>query len=136
MARGGASLAILVMPIVSLMGQAAMAISGLALLVVAIAKVAENSVDYSIQNTARNALFLVTDAETKYKVKVLLDSVLVRLGDVLAGALVAIGSTVLGLGALGFVGVGAGVTLVWGAIALALSREHRSRAATFDPSKS
>ena len=58
------------------------------LAVVAMAKVAENSVDYSMQTTVRQTLFLPTDRESKYKGKATLDTVCVRLGDMAAGALV------------------------------------------------
>src|SRR5437870_6745845 len=52
-----------------------------------IAKIAENSTDYSIQNTARHALFLNTNRESKYKAKTAIDSLFWRAGDGLAALL-------------------------------------------------
>ena len=54
--------------------------------VIRIAKILENSADYSIQNTARHALFLPTSREAKYKAKQAIDSFFVRLGDMLQAA--------------------------------------------------
>ncbi len=128
MQRGGAGAAVLVLPLVALLGQIGMLASGAALAFVAIGKVAENSVDYSIQSTGRNALFLVTPSETKYKVKVLIDSIIVRMGDVLAGGLVVVAAGALGYPPLFFIGVSAVLTVGWLAVAVAVWREHDRRA--------
>ncbi|HEX9661986.1 MAG TPA: Npt1/Npt2 family nucleotide transporter [Candidatus Binatia bacterium] len=52
------------------------------------AKVLENSTNYSLQNTARQALFLPTTREEKYKAKAAIDTFFVRIGDLLSTALV------------------------------------------------
>ena len=51
-------------------------------------KVVENSTDYSLQNTVRQALFLPTTREEKYKAKAAIDTFFVRIGDVLSAGLV------------------------------------------------
>jgi len=56
------------------------------------AKISENSTDYSIQNTARHALFLRTDRESKYKAKTAIDSFFWRAGDALSALLVFLGT--------------------------------------------
>jgi AAA family ATP:ADP antiporter len=48
------------------------------------AKVVENSTDYSLQNTARQALFLPTSRDAKYKAKAAIDTFFVRMGDLLS----------------------------------------------------
>jgi AAA family ATP:ADP antiporter len=53
-----------------------------------LAKVLENSTDYSLQNTARQALFLPTSREAKYKAKAAIDTFFVRTGDLLSTGLV------------------------------------------------
>lgn len=53
-----------------------------------VAKILENSTDYSLQNTARQALFLPTSREEKYKAKAAIDTFFVRMGDVLSTVLV------------------------------------------------
>jgi len=57
-----------------------------------LAKIFENSTDYSLQNTARQALFLTTSREAKYKAKTAIDTFFVRMGDVLSAVVVFIGS--------------------------------------------
>lgn len=128
MKKGGAGAAILVLPVIALAGQIAVLISGVALMVLAAAKVSENALDYSLNGTARNALFLVVPREAKYSVKVLLDSVVVRLGDVIAGGVV-LGGSAIGLGSVSFVAVSIALISVWLAVAFFLRREHNRRAA-------
>jgi len=126
LAWGGAARAILVLPLVALVGQLGMAGAGAALAAVTVAKVAENATDYSVQNTARNALFLVASREAKYRVKVLVDSVAVRLGDAIAGGAVLLASTVA-LPTLAFVAGNLVVTAIWLVIAVRIGRAHDRR---------
>lgn len=48
-------------------------------------KTTENSLDYSLHNTLRQALFLPTSRESKYKAKAAIDTFFFRMGDVIAG---------------------------------------------------
>lgn len=129
MKRTGSAGAILVLPVVALLGQLGAFVSGVALMAMAVAKVSENAVDYSLNGTAKNALFLVVPREAKYKVKVLLDSVVVRFGDVIAGMIV-LGASTLELPTLGFLAVSSVVTVCWLGVAIALRRDHARRAAS------
>ena len=45
----------------------------------------ENSLDYSLHNTLRGALFLPTTRAVKYKAKAAIDTFFFRMGDVIAG---------------------------------------------------
>ena len=54
---------------------------------------AENSTDYSVQNTTRHALFLPTSRAAKFKVKALIDGFLVRMADVASSGVVFLGAT-------------------------------------------
>ena len=75
------------LPIIALSGYSMISfISGLTL--IRWVKVLENSTDYSLQNTARQALFLPTTREEKYKAKAAIDTFFVRIGDLLSTALV------------------------------------------------
>jgi ATP:ADP antiporter, AAA family len=56
------------------------------------AKIVENTVNYSLQNTVRHALFLPTTREAKYTAKAAIDTLFVRIGDVLSAAIVLAGS--------------------------------------------
>ena len=91
---------------------------------VRIAKVAENGTDYSIQNTARQALFLPTSREAKYKAKAAIDSFFWRAGDVLAATLVFIGVQ-FGFGVERYAAINVACTLIWLAIVMVITREHK-----------
>ena len=54
-----------------------------AIAIVRWAKTAENSTDYSVMNTARQLLWLPTSREEKFKAKQVIDSFVVRAGDVI-----------------------------------------------------
>jgi AAA family ATP:ADP antiporter len=86
-----------------------------------VAKVLENSVDYSIQNTARHALFLTTSREAKYKAKAAIDSFFWRAGDTLSGLLVFSG-TQLAMSLRLFSTINVVLVLVWLGIAIAICR--------------
>ena len=58
-------------------------------------KVADNSLDYSLGNTTKQALWLPTSREAKYKAKQAVDSFFVRVGDVLQAGIVFIGERLL-----------------------------------------
>ena len=58
-------------------------------------KVADNSIDYSLGNTTKQALWLPTSREAKYKAKQAVDSFFVRVGDVVQAGIVFTGERLL-----------------------------------------
>jgi ATP:ADP antiporter, AAA family len=116
-----------VLPLVALCGYGLMAFAPL-LSLIFVAKVAENSLDYSLNNTVRHSLFLVTDREAKYKAKTFIDTLVQRLGDVLAAACVWLGTT-LAVGSTAFALLNVGLVGVWLAVAFAIGRRFEGRAA-------
>jgi AAA family ATP:ADP antiporter len=84
-------------------------------------KALENAVDYSINNTARNILWLPTTKEMKYRAKQAVDTFFVRLGDVSSAGLVAL-AAVFGAGAQAFGALNAALGVVWLALAWAIVR--------------
>jgi len=54
-------------------------------------KIADNSLDYSLDNTNKQALWLATSREAKYKAKQAVDSFFMRIGDVASAGLVFVG---------------------------------------------
>lgn len=99
--RLGVGPALLVLPIVAGVGFGAMVLAPSLGLILAV-KVAENGIDYSLEKTAEQALYLVTSRSAKYRAKAIIDALVVRLGDVLAAGVVWIGSAI-GLGTTAFV---------------------------------
>lgn len=127
MTRYGVRAALFVMPVISFIGYGLVLVSPL-LSLIRIAKVAENAVDYSLQNTARQALYLVTSRPEKYVGKTLVDTFLVRAGDGLSALVVLVGSRV-GLPTQAFAAINVGLVAVWLVVLVALGREHARRAA-------
>jgi ATP:ADP antiporter, AAA family len=113
---------LLVLPLLSLTGYGVMAFAPL-LPLIFVAKVAENSLDYSLQNTVRYALFLVTTREAKYTAKTFIDTFVVRFGDVLAAACVWVGS-VLAVGTRSFALFNVLLVLGWLVVAVAIGRRY------------
>jgi ATP:ADP antiporter, AAA family len=68
---------------------------GAVLVIIRWVKALENGTDYSLQNTVKAALFLVTPREEKYKAKAAIDTFFVRGGDTIAAAAVLIGTKAL-----------------------------------------
>ena len=95
-----------------------------------LAKIAENTTDYSVQNTARHALFLPTSREAKYKAKTAVDSFFWRTGDALSGLLVFTG-TQLALTVRAFALVNLVLVGVWLVLAVVIARSlKQGRSAT------
>jgi AAA family ATP:ADP antiporter len=92
--------------------------------VVRIAKMLENSTDYSIQNTARHALFLPTSREAKYKAKAAIDTFFWRAGDVLQAVVVFVG-TQLAFTVSHFALFNILLVMVWIGVVGLIYREHR-----------
>jgi AAA family ATP:ADP antiporter len=116
--------ALFVLPIVALGSYSTMLMLPV-LAAVRAAKIAENSVDYSIQNTARHALFLPTSREAKYNAKQAIDSFFWRLGDLLQAAIVFAG-VALGLGVQAYAVINLVLVGCWLLIAFALASAHRN----------
>ena len=88
--------ALLFLPLLALGGYALISF-GAVFLLVRWVKALENGTDYSLQNTTKAALFLVTQREEKYKAKAAIDTFFVRGGDTLSALAVLIGTQFLGL---------------------------------------
>ena len=121
---GGFGAIFLMLPSIALVSYTSMAIVPV-LWMVRIMKVAENSVDYSINNTARQVLWLPTTAEMKYKAKPVVDSLFVRLGDGFAALTVLLGVQVLHLSTQHFFYVTVVLVVGWLVAATVIVREHR-----------
>lgn len=115
--------ALFVLPSLALTSYSVMAVVPV-LGVVRIAKMFENSTDYSLQNTIRQALFLPTSRAEKYKAKAAIDTFFMRFGDVLQAGMVRLGAE-LSLSVTGFAWINVGLTAVWLWVASAVGREHR-----------
>lgn len=117
----GVRVALFVLPFVALAGYTGMAFVPL-LSFIRTAKLAENSIDYSLQNTTRNALYLPTSREAKYKAKQANDAFFMRFGDVLSAGLVFAGTRWLRFGSREFALVNVALIVVWLFLAFVIGR--------------
>lgn len=119
----GVGSALLFLPMLAVAGYGASAVSPL-LAVVAAVKVVENGTDYSLQNTIQQALFLRTSRDAKYKAKSAIDTLSVRLGDLVSTGIVVLGVQIH-LSTLGFALTNVVASLIWIWIAVQLRRQQR-----------
>lgn len=115
--------AVYVLPSIALVSYSVLAVAPI-LSVVRLAKTLENATDYSLQNTVKQALYLPTSREAKYKAKAAIDTFFMRFGDVIQAGIVKVGSE-LSLGVPAFAWLNVALTVVWLGIASRLSAEHR-----------
>ncbi len=126
MSRAGVRGALLVLPVVAFAEYGAfLAVPILAVLLVA--KVGESSLEYSLQNTARQALFLHASRLEKYIGKTAVDTFVVRAGDALTAVVVWAGSRA-GVSAQAFAGLNLVLVAAWIGMVLAIGRENARRA--------
>src|SRR4030095_9408777 len=114
----GLGRALFIHPVIALSGYLLM-LRAPSITTMAYLKVADNSVDYSLGNTTKQALWLPTSREAKYKAKQAVDSFFVRTGDVVQAGLVFAGER------LAFaVPVFAGINVVLAGAWLEVGRGH------------
>ena len=121
---GGFATLLLFLPVVAVLSYATMAFIPV-LLIVKWMKIAENSTDYSINNTARNVLWLPTTSEMKFKAKPVIDTLFVRCGDGLAALTVLVGVQLLSLSTNMFFAFNVLLVMIWTAGAIVVIREHK-----------
>jgi len=92
-------------------------------------KIAENSVDYSLMNTTRQAIFLPVSRDAKYEGKTAIDTFFWRCGDLIQAGVVYAGLNWLRWSASQFAMLNLALALVWLALAVAIGREfvHMAR---------
>jgi AAA family ATP:ADP antiporter len=122
----GVRKALFVMPLVVALGWVGfLAVASLTM--IRITKTAENSIDYSVQNTVRQALFLPTARASKYKGKAAIDTFFFRTADAIAGLGIVPIMVSLQLGVRAFAAVNLGLVLIWGVLAAVTGKIHDER---------
>ncbi len=128
----GIRIAILVLPLISLGAYSIMAFYPV-LAYMRWAKIAENSTDYSLNNTVRHTLFLPCTREQKYKAKQVIDSFCQRAGDFLVGPTIFIATTLFALEVRDVAPLNIGLAAIWFALAVFIGRDYKRLAATGRP---
>jgi AAA family ATP:ADP antiporter len=121
---GGFLALMLASPLISLAAYVSMAVAPVIGLIKAM-KVAENSSNYSVNNTARHMLWLPVSKEMLYQAKTAIDTLFVRIGDGLAALTVLVGTRFLTLEVVSFLWINVVLALVWIPLAVFLVRENR-----------
>ena len=99
------------------------------LTVIRMVRMGEQSIEYSLTNTLRQALFLPTARSETYEGKTTIETFFWRFGDLLQAGMVFVGTNSLGMGASSFAILNMGLAAFWLAVALAIGKEYRRLAA-------
>ncbi len=121
--------AILFLPFIALGGYFFIAAMGASFIAVRWAKTLENSTDYSLMNTVKGALYLITSREEKYKAKVAIDTFFVRAGDLLVGLIVFFGTTYLAFNVEHFAKFNVVVCVIWIILCFLIIKQHKKLSA-------
>jgi len=121
---GGIGAVLLCLPIISLISYSTMALLPV-LGVVRVTKIAENATNYSIDNTARQVIWLPTTTEMKYWTKPAMDSLFLRLGDGMAALTILVGLQLLHLSTGSLALVNVGLVGCWLGAAVVIVLEYR-----------
>lgn len=120
----GLSKAFLFLPVLAVANASVVAFLPIVALV-KIGKTAENATDYSLNNTLRQMLWLVTSPEMKYKAKQVVDTFCVRIGDVCSALAVYLTVDVLNFSVQRFAWVSLALGAFWLFLAVAIGRMYR-----------
>ena len=117
--------ALLFLPVFAFAGYAwAAAVPVLA--VFRLVKIGENAIEYSVAETARHSLYLVTSRVEKYVGKTSVDTISVRVGAILSSAVVWVGGRT-GLPLWGFAAINVVLGAAWIAVVVLIGRENARR---------
>jgi len=116
--------ALLFFPFIALSGYGFMTF-GASLMIIKWAKALENGTDYSLMNTTKHALFLITSREEKYKAKAAIDTFFVRGGDFLSALGVFLGTTYLALSVERFAKINVVGVIIWIMLCFFVIREYK-----------
>jgi len=93
-----------------------------------VVKTLDNALDYSLGNTTKQALWLPTSRQAKYKAKQAVDSFCVRAGDVVSAGIVYAGE-VASFGIPVFAALNVALGAAWLVVVSSLNRRLKARAA-------
>jgi len=124
----GVRVAIFFLPALALGGYLFISL-GSFLVLVKWVKALENGTDYSLMNTTRHSLFLITSREEKYKAQAVTKTFFHRSGDVLSALLVALGLGIFAFNIENFAMVNVVLVLIWIILGILIFREHKKLSA-------
>jgi len=93
-----------------------------------VAKILENSTNYSLMNTTQQTLYLPTGAAGKFDGKTTIDTFFWRFGDILQAGVVFVGLNWFGIGTRGFALLNTALCVVWLLLAVLIGRRYTALA--------
>lgn len=129
----GVRKALFFLPALALGGYFALSF-GAALILVKWVKALENGLDYSLMNTTRHSLYLITPRIEKYKAQAVTKTFFHRAGDVLSAILIFTGTTFLAFKIENIAMVNVVLVLIWIILGTLIFREHKRLSAQQPPS--
>jgi AAA family ATP:ADP antiporter len=124
--------ALFILPVFALGGYFALSF-GAALVLVRVVKAVENGLDYSLMNTTRHSLYLITPRVEKYKAQAVTKTFFHRAGDVLSAALVFLGTTFLAFKIENIAMVNVFLVAIWIFLGYLIFKEHKKLSAQAPP---
>jgi AAA family ATP:ADP antiporter len=121
----GIRAALFSLPLIALMAYGGIAIFPV-LAFVRISKIIENSTDYSLYNTTKQALWLPTTREQKYNAKMTIDSFIVRIGDLIASG-ASLAFLAAGFGVRTYAVANIAMIAIWLVVVVLIGRENAKR---------
>jgi len=104
------------------------------LAIVRLVKIGENSLQYSLQDTTRHALFLVATRPEKFVGKTAVDTIAVRVGAIMSTVMV-FGGVRMGWSTATFAAINVGLAVCWLGFVMLIAREHRARASSTEAAR-
>ena len=120
----GVRVAIFFLPVLALGGYFFICL-GASLLLVKWVKALENGLDYSLVNTTRSSLYLITSRQEKYKAQAVTKTFFHRSGDVLSAFFILLGTTFLALNVERLAVINVILILIWVGIGVLIFKEHK-----------
>jgi len=124
----GIRVAIFILPVIALGGYLSLS-AFLSLGLVRVFKAVENGTDYSLMNTTRHSLFLITSRVEKYKAKAAIDTFFHRTGDTLNAVLVFLNTVFLKWSIANLALLNLVFVVLWIGVGAMIYREHKKRTA-------
>jgi AAA family ATP:ADP antiporter len=120
----GVRRALFFLPALALGGYFALSF-GAALILVKWVKALENGLDYSLMNTTRHSLYLITPRVEKYKAQAVTKTFFHRAGDVLSAILIFTGTTFLAFRIENIAMMNVILVIIWISLGALIYREHK-----------
>lgn len=92
-------------------------------------------INYSLARPAREILYTVLSTQEKYKAKVCIDTIILRMGDSIGAAVFRLLDSLLGFGPAGLAAAAVPLCMIWSIVAFQLGRKQQRLSAAGGPER-